>query len=137
VGFYPFVPSGGGGGGGGGTLTEYLAPAVVALSFGASVAVNAALGNVFTLTLTSSAATIANPSSPVDGQMIQFRLAQNATGGYTVAWGAAYDFGSNAGVPNNPPALTAVASKTDILSFGYDAALTSWCYLGAAIPQGF
>src|SRR6185437_13971955 len=50
----------------GGTLTQYLAPAVVTLTFGATISVNAALGNDFRLTLTASTGTIANPTSPVD-----------------------------------------------------------------------
>jgi hypothetical protein len=121
-----------------------VAPVVVALAqSGGAVAVNAAAGNVFTLALTASGWTISNPSSPADGQVIRIRLIQDATGGRTVAWGTAYDFGSNGGAANSPPSLTAVASKADILAFEYVATsvggspLDMWCYLGAAIPQGF
>lgn len=126
----------------GGTLTGALAPAVSALSqVAGSVAVNAALGNVFTLSLTASGWTIANPSNPVNGQQIQFRFAQDGTGGRTVLWGGAYTFGSTGGVTNAAPTLTVTASKTDILSFEYVASLdggsSAWVFLGATFPQGY
>lgn len=121
----------------GGTMTGWFAPAVVSLTFGATISVNAALGNVFAVTLTASTGTIANPTSPVDGQIIRFRIAQDATGSRTVAWGSAYDFGSTGGVANGAPALTTTASKVDIFGFEYDAALAKWCSLSAAFPQGF
>jgi hypothetical protein len=121
----------------GATFTGYLAPAVAALTFGTTISVNAALGNVFAVTLTASTGTIANPSSPVDGQVIRFRITQDGTGNRTVAWGTAYDWGSAGGAANAPPVLTAVAGKTDILGFEYVAALSKWCYLAATFPQGY
>jgi hypothetical protein len=116
----------------GGTMTGWLAPAVSALTFGTSIAVNAALGNVFTVTLTASTGTIGNPANPVDGQIIRIRIAQDGTGSRTVAWDTAYDFGSG-----GAPALTATAGKKDFFAFEWDADISKWCYLGAAIPQGF
>ena len=72
----------------GGALTGGFAPAVVALGpSGGSVTVNTSQGNVFTLSLTASGWTIANPVNPVgDGQVIRIRLSQDATGGRTVSW---------------------------------------------------
>lgn len=117
----------------------WLAPAVVPLTqSGGSVAVNASLGNVFTLTLTASGWTIANPAQPADAQTIWFRLTQDSTGGRSVSWGSAYDFGSG-----SAPGLTATAWKTDIVAFQYIATvvngspLASWAYLAAPVPQGF
>lgn len=108
-------------------------PVVAALTFGASIAVDASLGNVFTVTLTASTGTIANPTNPVDGQVIRFRVAQPASGGpFTVAWGTAYDFGAG-----GTPVLSTGANKVDVLAFEYNAALTKWMSLGAAFPQGF
>ena len=113
----------------GGTMTGALAPAVVTLSQSSgSVAVNAALGNVFALTLTASGWTISNPSNPVDGQGIRIRLIQDGTGSRTVSWGSAYDFGG-AGAP----ALTTVASKVDVVGFEYIASISKWCALGSAL----
>jgi hypothetical protein len=112
----------------GGTLTQFIAPAVVALTFGATIAVNAALGNDFRLTLTASTGTISNPTGSVDGQRIDFQIAQDATGSRTVAWGTNYDFGAS-----GAPTLSTAASKVDIIGFVYNAALGKWCYLGTAL----
>lgn len=112
----------------GGTMTGWLAPAAVALTFGASIAVNAALGNAFNLTLTASTGTLANPTNPVDGQVIRVRVIQDATGSRTLAYGTAYDFGA-AGAPT----LSTAASKVDILGFEYVASLAKWCYLGSGL----
>lgn len=123
----------------GGALTGGFAPAVVALSSsGGSVTVDASLGNVFTLSLTDSGWTISNPANPVgDGQVIRIRLSQDSAGGRTVSWGAAYDWGSSGGTANGAPTLSTAAGATDIVGFEYVAALSRWCSLGAAFPQGF
>ena len=113
-----------------GTLTQYIAPAVVALTGASSTTVNAALGNDFRLTLTSSSWTIANPTNPVDGQRIDFQLTQDGTGSRTVAWDTAYDFGAT-----GAPTLTTTASKVDIGGFIYNSALSKW--LGAGTVKGF
>lgn len=115
---------------GGATLPDYLAPAVSALTFVASgtTLVNAALGNSFSLTLTASTTTLGAPSNPVDGQVIRFRITQGTGGSFTLAYNAAYDFGT-AGTPT----LSTAAGKVDVLGFEYNLALTKWCFLGAAL----
>jgi hypothetical protein len=113
---------------GGATLPGYLAPAVAALSFGSSIAVNAALGNAFNLTLTASTGTLANPTNPVDGQVIRFRVTQGAGGSFTLAYGTAYDFGA-AGAP----VLSTTAAKVDIIAFEYVASISKWCCLGSGL----
>jgi hypothetical protein len=123
----------------GGALTGGFAPAVVALSpSGGSVAVDASQGNVFTLSLTGSGWTITNPVNPIgDGQVIRIRLSQDSAGGRAVSWDTAYDWGSSGGTANGAPTLSTAAGATDILGFEYVAALSKWCSLGAAFPQGF
>jgi hypothetical protein len=123
----------------GGVFDSGYAPAVVALSqSGGSVAINASQGNVFGLSVTASGWTIANPTNPVgDGQVIKIRLSQDSTGGRTVSWGTAYNWGSVGGSANNPPTLSTTPDGTDILSFEYVAALSQWCYAGAAFPQDY
>lgn len=121
----------------GATFTGAMAPAVSALTFGTTINVNAALGNVFTVTLAASTGTIANPTNPVDGQVIRIRITQDSTGSRTVSWGTAYDWGSTGGSANTAPTLTTTASKTDILGFEYNAATSKWMYLSAPFPQGF
>ena len=112
----------------GGTMTGYLAPAVVSLIFGSSIAVSAALGNDFRLTLTASTGTVAAPSSPADGQVIKFQITQGAGGSFTLAWNAAFSFGAA-----SAPVLSTAAGDVDIVGFVYNAALGAWCYLGSAL----
>lgn len=112
----------------GGTLTGRLAPAVVALTFASTIAVNSALGNDFRLTLTASTGTIGTPANPVDGTVIEFQVTQDSTGSRTVAWSAAYNFGAA-----SAPTLSTAASKTDIIGFKYNAAKTQWLYLGSTL----
>jgi hypothetical protein len=108
------------------TFTGALAPAVSALTDGATIAVNAKLGNIFAVTLGGNR-TLSNPTNPVDGQSIKVRITQDGAGSRTLAYGTAYNFGT-AGAPT----LTTTAAKTDILGFEYVAAKTQWCYLGTA-----
>jgi len=112
----------------GGTMTGYLAAAAAALTGAASTTVNAAAGNDFTLTLTSSSWTVANPSSPVPWQVIRFHLMQGSGGSFTVAWGTAYDFGVT-----GSPVLSITAGKVDIVAFQYDPNLSKWCCLGSGL----
>lgn len=112
----------------GSSMGGYLAPAVVGLTFGSSIAVNAALGNVFAVTLTASTGQLANPTNPIDGQLIRFRITQGTTGSWTLTYGTAYDFGAA-----SAPTLSTAAGKVDVLSFEYNAALTKWCYFGSGL----
>lgn len=111
----------------GGTLAGWLAPAVVTLTDGATISVNAAAGNDFRVTLGGNR-TMAAPTSPVDGQDITFLLTQDGTGSRVVTWNAVYDFGT-AGAPT----LTTTAGKTDMIAFKYRAAATSWLCLGSSL----
>jgi hypothetical protein len=113
---------------GGGTMEGWIAPDVAALAGAATVLVNAALGNAFNLTLASSSWTMGSPSNPTDGQVIRFRLTQDATGSRTVAWASAYDFGAG-----SAPTLSTAASKVDVIAFEYVASLSKWCYLGSVL----
>lgn len=112
----------------GGTLTGWLAPAVVSLTFASNIAVDASKGNDFRITLTASTGTIANPTNPVDGQMIKFQITQGTGGSFTVSWDTKYDFGVN-----GAPTLSTTAGKVDIIGFVYNAALAKWCCAGSAL----
>lgn len=107
-------------------LQGALAPAVVRLSYAASVPVNAALGNDFRLTLTGNA-TIQTPVNPVDGQAIIFQLTQDIVGGRMVTWDSGYHFGSS-----GPPTLSG-AGDTDLVGFKYNASRMSWLYAGSTL----
>lgn len=105
-----------------------VTPLAPALTFGASIAVDASTGNAFNLTLTSSAGVLQNPTNPTDGQVIRFRITQGGAGGFTLAYGSAYDFGA-AGAPT----LSTAAGKVDIVVFEYVASISKWCYLGSVL----
>jgi hypothetical protein len=113
---------------GGGTLTKYLAPAVATLTYASTIVVNAALGNAFNLTLTASTGTLENPTNPVDGQIIRFRVKQGSGGSFTLSYGTAYGFGAA-----GKPTLSKTAGDTDILGFEYVAGISKWCFLGAGL----
>lgn len=113
----------------GGTMTGQLSPAVVSLTDGASIAVNAALGNDFRVTLGGNRALDA-PSNPVDGQDITFLITQDGTGSRLLTWASGtggYSFGSG-----GTPALSTAAGATDIVAFKYRAAAQLWLCLGSA-----
>ena len=111
----------------GATYTGWTAPAVVALSDGATIATNAALGNDFRVTLAGNR-TISNPTNPVDGQRIIYQFTQDATGSRTLTFGTAFGFGT-AGAPT----LTTTAAKTDLLRFVYNATASKWLFESASL----
>lgn len=109
------------------TITAGLvAPAVVTLVNGTTIAVNASLGNDFRLKATASA-TIRNPTGGVDGQRITFQITQGK-GGLSLKWDSQYKFGA-AGAPT----LSSVAGGTDVIGFIYNASLGSWLCAGVAL----
>jgi hypothetical protein len=111
----------------GASLASALAPAVVALTDAATIAVNAALGNDFRVTLGGNR-TMGAPSNPADGQMIIFELTQDGTGSRTVTWNAAYNFGVT-----SAPALSTAAGATDQVGFKYNTAKSKWLCTGATL----
>ena len=102
-----------------------VAPAVVQLTDGATISLDASLGNDFRVTLGGNR-TIAAPANPADGQVIVFLLTQDGTGTRTVTWNSAYNFGT-AGTPS----LTTTASKTDLIGFKYYEPSGKWLCTGS------
>jgi hypothetical protein len=107
-----------------------LAPAVVALTDAATIAVDASLGNDFRVTIAGNR-TMGNPANPTDGQQLVFQITQGGAGSFQLTWGSAYEF-SNA-LPQPP--LSTAPGHTDVFGFIYNAALGSW--LLAAFVNGF
>jgi hypothetical protein len=112
----------------GATFTGYVAPAAGILTFGSTIAVNAALGNDFTVTLTASTGTLANPSNSTAWQIIRFHITQGTGGSFTLSYGGVYDFGTA-----GQPTLTTTAGKVDVLAFQYDPNLTKWYCMGSGL----
>ena len=96
-------------------------PKVVALTDAATIAVNAALGNVFRVTLGGNR-TLGAPTNPTDGQTIDFEVTQDGTGSRTLAYASAYEFSTTV----TSPTLTTAAGKVDLLTFRYSAVASKW-----------
>lgn len=90
---------------------------------GGTVSINAALGNGFRVTLGANA-TLANPSNPNDGQVINFRF---NSAGFALTFGSKYKFPSGV-----TPALSPTGNR-DFMSCQYDANDDSWfCVMNRA-----
>lgn len=109
------------------TSVAVLGLKVAILTDGATVNTNAALGNIFDLTMAGDR-TIANPTNPVDGQRILYRLRQDATGTRIPTWGANFRF--SADIPQ--PVLSTTANKLDRIAFEYTSADTKWDCIGVS-----
>ena len=112
----------------GDTMGGKLAPAVTELTDGATIAVDAALGNDFYVTIAGDR-TMEAPSSPADGQTLILELIQDGTGSRTVTWASGtggYSFGSG-----SAPVLSTAAAATDQVAFRYSARKEEWLYLGS------
>lgn len=113
-------------------LTQQNFPAwgalVVALTDAATINTDASAGTVFTVTLGGNR-TLANPTNPVDGQKIMYRVKQPASGGpWTLTYGTAFRF--SADIPQ--PVLTTTASKMDRLAFEYNGADAKFDVIGVS-----
>lgn len=102
-------------------FTKNQSVASVALTPGATVSVDAALSNNFTLTADQSF-TLENPTNLTDGMVLNFRLKQDATGSRVATWGSKYHFPD--GVDG---VLTTTANAVDLMSCYYNAADDSMC----------
>lgn len=95
---------------------------VVSLTDGATIAVNADTTDVGTVTIAGNR-TVSNPTgTPVDGQRIELRVKQDATGGRTISWGTSYRFGTDI----TSTTLSPTPSKTDYILFIYNSADSKW-----------
>ncbi len=110
--------------------SDALAPAVVNLADGATIGVDASLGNDFRVTIAGNRA-IGTPANPTDGQKITLQVTQGTGGSFTLSWGSGYAF--SPGLPQ--PALSTTAGLTDLLGFIYNAAKGKWLFV--ALVSGF
>lgn len=97
------------------TVRVDLGEKVTALTDGATISVDATLSNNFRVTLGGNR-TLANPTGLIDGQVINFRIKQDATGGRTLAYGTMYKFPGG-----SAPVLSTAANALDFMSAQYDA----------------
>lgn len=96
-------------------FTKNQSTAAVALTSGASIAVDASLSNNFKLVLGINA-TLANPTNLTDGMVLNFRIKQDATGSRTLAYGTKFKW-----VGGVTPTLSTAANAVDLISGYYDS----------------
>ena len=102
-------------------VTTNVSRLVTTLTDGATINIDAATGDVFTVTIAGNR-TIAAPTNPVNGRLMMLRIRQDATGSRTITWNAAFAF--TAGLP--APTLTTGANKIDYVGFVYDSTTAKW-----------
>ncbi len=105
------------------TLTnKAITTRTVALTDGASIAVNCDTTDVGTVTIAGNR-TLANPTgTPTNGQKLLFRITQGAGGNFTLAFGTNYKFGSD--IPSIT--LSTAAGTADYIGCVYNSASTKW-----------
>lgn len=103
---------------------------VVNLTDGANISVNAALGNIFTVTLGGNRQ-LDNPTNPNRGQKIIVRVKQDGTGSRTLTFDTKYRFSTD--LPS--PTLSDGAGDIDYLGFIYNKDDDKWDYI--AEVKGF
>lgn len=74
-------------------LAAMGAPGVVTLTDGATIATDASLGSIFSVTLAGNR-TLSNPTNLKTGQWYTWLIVQDGTGNRTLAYGTAFDFGA-------------------------------------------
>lgn len=106
-------------------LTGASLAAVVTLTDAATIAVNAAAGSFFRVTLGGDR-TLGTPSSPADGQEMTVEVIQGTGGSFTLGFSAAYAF--PASIPQ--PTFSTTAGQRDFVKFIYDGGESLWQCVG-------
>ncbi len=104
------------------TFTAAQRQAYVTLADGATVTVDFALGNKFRLTLAGNR-TMDTPTGLAAGQGGVIKIVQDATGGRTLSWAAAWKWQGGA------PALSAAGGAVDLIGYEVEddgATITAW-----------
>jgi hypothetical protein len=95
---------------------------VAALTYASTVTTDASVADIFDVTLTGNV-TLANPTNPVDGKTLRWRIRQDATGSRTVTLGNKFVIPSSA---TSPLPFSTAANKMDILAATYHAGRDKW-----------
>ncbi len=105
---------------------------VVALTDAATIATDASLGNIFTVTL-GGARTLGNPTNGTNGQKVVWRVSQDASGTRTLAYGNAFRFGSDV----TSPTLSTTAGKIDYIGAIYNTGGPTASWDVVAVSKGY
>ena len=97
-------------------------PTVVALTYAATLNTDAAAGDIFDVTLTGNV-TLSNPTNPVSGKTLRWRITQDGTGSRTVTLGNKFVIPTSA---TSPLPFSTAANKMDVLAATYHAGRDKW-----------
>ena len=103
------------------SLVAAYTPASAVTFNATAMTLNCDASNVFTTVLTANVTVAPTLSSPNDGQTINWRLKQDATGSRTMTWPAAFDWPGG-----TVPTLTTTANAVDLLVATYFADTGLW-----------
>jgi hypothetical protein len=90
------------------------------LTDGATITIDCTQSNVFQVTLGGNR-TMAAPTSPLRGQVINLIIRQDATGSRTITWNSVFTWPGG-----TAPTLTTTANGVDVITMAYDYAATKW-----------
>lgn len=94
-----------------------------------AMAINCLLSNVFSTVFTANVTVAPTIGSPGDGQTINWRIRQDATGGRTMTWPASFKWPGG-----SPGVLSTAANATDLLVATFFADTGTWL---ATLAKGF
>lgn len=103
-------------------VVELIGSKVVELTYASTLNTDASSGDIFDVTLTGNV-TLANPSNPVNGQTLRWRITQDSTGGRLVTLGGKFNIPSSA---TSPLPFSTAANKMDVLAATYHAGRDKW-----------
>ena len=95
---------------------------VVTLAFNSVLQTNAASGDIFDVTLTNNT-TLANPTNPVNGKTLRWRISQDSAGNRGVTLGNKFNLPSSA---TSPLPWSTAGNKMDVLAATYHAGRDKW-----------
>lgn len=104
-----------------GQMSTSLETAVVALTDGPTIALDASAGNTFTVTLAGNRL-LDTPTNSSDGQKIVIKITQDLTGSRLLSYTSAWNFG----VDLVGLSLSTIPGATDYLGAIYNAASSKW-----------
>ena len=99
-----------------------ISPVTVEITYSSTINVDAKYGDMFDVTLTGNV-TLANPTNPVNGKTLRWRISQDATGGRTVTLGNKFNIPSTA---TSPLPWSTGVHKMDMLAATYHAGRDKW-----------
>ncbi|MCF6205336.1 MAG: hypothetical protein L3J47_00385 [Sulfurovum sp.] len=110
------------------------------LTYGANIATDASLSNVFDVTLTGATAQLDNPTNLADGQTLLWRVVQDGTGSRALTFGTNFDWGSDTApdlTTEAAGALTVITGISDGTKVLVTAKLGYTGFLASSGPLGF